>query len=93
MSRILFFLGIFLVIGIAWAVTRRRQALSIKERDELDELRRKERMRRSASAQIGEPMERCEECGVFFPRRDAVRSGGHLYCSARCRDAAAKRGE
>lgn len=93
MSRILFFLGIFLIIGIAWAVTRRRQALSIKERDELDELRRNERVRKKAAAQIGEPMDRCEECGVFFPRRDAVRRGAHVYCSARCRDAAAKRGE
>ena len=42
---------------------------------------------RSAKA-LGEPMEKCEHCGVFFPRREAVRAGGHVYCSERCRDAA-----
>lgn len=40
MSRILFFLGIFIVIAVAWAISRRRQSLSIQERDELEELRR-----------------------------------------------------
>ena len=43
MSRILFFLGIFIVIAVAWAISRRRQSLSIQERDELEELRRNER--------------------------------------------------
>lgn len=40
MSRILFFLGIFIVIAVAWSISRRRSELTIKERDELEELRR-----------------------------------------------------
>ena len=35
MSRILFFLGIFIVIAVAWSISRRRSELTIKERDEL----------------------------------------------------------
>lgn len=23
----------------------------------------------------------CEHCGVYFPEPDAVREGGHVYCS------------
>ncbi|MDO5531851.1 PP0621 family protein [Sutterella sp.] len=91
MSRILFFLGIFAVIAICWTLSRKKQELSIKERDELEELRRNERGRKNAAAVIGEPMEKCEECGLYIPKRDVVRRGSHTYCSARCRDAAAKR--
>ena len=91
MSRILFFLGIFIVIAVAWAISRRRQSLSIQERDELEELRRNERGRKNAQAVIGEPMEKCEECGTYFPRCEAVRRGTHIDCSARCRDKASKR--
>ncbi len=91
MSRILFFLGIFIVIAVAWSISRRKSSLSIRERDELDELRRRERGRRNAQQAIGEPMEKCDECGVYFPRRDAVRSGEGVYCSERCRDAAKRR--
>ena len=68
MSRILFFLGIFIVIAVAWSISRRK-----------------------SSQAIGEPMEKCDECGVYFPRRDAVRSGEGVYCSERCRDAAKRR--
>ena len=78
------------MIAVAWAISR-RQSLSIQERDELEELRRNERGRKNAQAVIGEPMEKCEECGTYFPRREAVRRGTHIYCSARCRDKASKR--
>lgn len=91
MSRIIFFLGIFIVIAVAWSISRRRQSLSIQERDELNELRRRERGRRNAQEAIGEPMEKCDECGVYFPRRDAIHENGRIYCSKRCRDAAARR--
>lgn len=23
----------------------------------------------------------CEHCGLYFPEQDAVRDGGHVYCS------------
>ena len=80
MSRILFFLGIFIVIAVAWSISRRRSELTIKERDELEELRR-------TPAAVGEPMERCAHCGTYFPKCDAVHRGGKSYCSAECRDA------
>ena len=89
MGRILFFLVLIIVMAVAWAISRRRNSLSNEERVELEAFRKaeRERGRRSAKA-IGEPMEKCEHCGVFFPRREAVHSGEHVYCSARCRDAA-----
>ncbi len=89
MSRILFFLGIIVVIAVSWAISRRRNRLSNEERVELEAFRKAERERgRKTPQAIGEAMEKCEHCGVFFPRREAVRSGTHVYCSARCRDAA-----
>lgn len=93
MGRILFFLALFIVIAIAWSVSRRRQSLSIRERDELEELRRRERGRKNAELAIGGPMAKCEECGVYFPKDEGVHSGEHVYCSKRCRDAAARRAE
>ena len=74
MSRILFFLGIFIVIAVAWSISRRRSELTIKERDELEELRRTQKGRTPAA--VGEPMERCAHCGTYFPKRDAVHRGG-----------------
>ena len=47
MSRILFFLGIFIVIAVAWSISRRRSELTIKERDELEELRRTQKALRT----------------------------------------------
>lgn len=85
MSRILFFLGIFIVIAVAWSISRRWSELTIKERDELEELRRTQKGRTPAT--VGEPMERCAHCGTYFPKRDAVHRGGKSYCSAECRDA------
>ena len=85
MSRILFFLGIFIVIAVAWSISRRRSELTSKERHELEELRRTQKGRTPAA--VGEPMERCAHCGTYFPKRDAVHRGGKSYCSAECRDA------
>ena len=84
MSRILFFLGIFIVIAVAWSISRRRSELTIKERDELEELRRTQKGRTPAA--VGEPMERlAHTAGRIFPKRDAVHRGGKSYCSAECR--------
>ena len=91
MGRILFFLGLFLVIGIAWAVSRRRNSLSNEERVELEALRREREERIQKTERLGEPMEKCAYCGVYFPKREAVYRGGKVYCSAKCRDADAKR--
>ena len=81
MGRIIFFLVLIIVMAVAWAISRRRNSLSNEERVELEAFRKAEKA-------LGEPMEKCEHCGVFFPRREAVRAGGHVYCSERCRDAA-----
>lgn len=90
MGRILFFLVLIIVMAVAWAISRRRNSLSNEERVELEAFRKAERERGRKSAKaIGEPMAKCEYCGVFFPRREAVHSGEHVYCSARCRDRAA----
>ena len=89
MGRIIFFLVLIIVMAVAWAISRRRNSLSNEERVELEAFRKAEKARGKRSAKaLGEPMEKCEHCGVFFPRREAVRAGGHVYCSERCRDAA-----
>ena len=86
MGRIIFFLVLIIVMAVAWAISRRRNSLSNEERVELEAFRKAEKARGKRSAKaLGE---KCEHCGVFFPRREAVRAGGHVYCSERCRDAA-----
>lgn len=96
MSRILFFIGLIVVIAVGWAVSRRRNQLTNKERVELEAYRLRDKAERDRSrrtAALGETMCRCEECGTYFPKSEAVRSGSHVYCSTRCRDAAAASGK
>jgi len=33
-------------------------------------------------------MVKCDHCGLYFPKREAVLSKERVYCSKRCRDAA-----
>ena len=42
---------------------------------------------RTTSSQ-GEPMVRCEQCGVHIPRDEALEKGGNYYCCDEHRDAA-----
>ena len=89
MGRILFFVALFAAIWIAWTLNRKRNRLDNEERRELERLRAKDRESRGLSrVPAGEPMVKCEHCGVFFPKREAVLRGEHVYCCARCRDKA-----
>ena len=35
---------------------------------------------------LGEDMIRDPHCGTYVPRGDAIRKGGHYFCSEKCRD-------
>jgi uncharacterized protein len=37
--------------------------------------------RRKPGARDAGRMLACAHCGVYFPEQDAVRAGGHVYCS------------
>lgn len=37
--------------------------------------------RRPPASQDQGKMLACEHCGLYFPEQDAVRDGGHVYCS------------
>ncbi len=89
MSRILFFVLLIVVIAAAWTLSRRRNALNNEERRELERLRGAEAERKGRNAlSEGEPMVACDRCGTYFPKRDALHSGEHVYCSRFCRDQA-----
>ncbi|MFU0842431.1 MAG: VATC domain-containing protein [Burkholderia sp.] len=91
MGRILFFIALFGAIFVAWTISRKRNSLDNEERRELERLRAKERRSKGKDKlPAGEPMIRCENCGIYFPKKDAVWSGEHAYCSKRCRSAAEK---
>ncbi len=87
MGRIIFWILLFAFIAISWMISRRRSSLTNEERVELEVLRR-EAKNRGRSRELGEPMSKCEYCGMYFPAREAVRRRGRVYCSGRCRDAA-----
>lgn len=96
MSRILFFIGLIVVIAVGWAISRRRNQLTNKERVELQAYRMREKEARERGRRtmaLGETMCRCDACGTYFPKSEAVRHGVHVYCSTRCRDAAIREGK
>ena len=78
MGRILFFVALAVAMWVAWTLSRRRNSLDNEERRELKRLRAKER----------EAQGKCDHCGLYFPKREAVLSKERVYCSKRCRDAA-----
>ena len=45
--------------------------------------------RRSSVWKLEAPaLVKCDHCGLYFPKREAVLSKERVYCSKRCRDAA-----
>jgi len=90
MGRILFFVLLAFALWVLWSVKRRRNALDNEERRELIRLREKEREREErARHPVGEVMVKCDGCGVFFPKKEAVLRGENVYCSKACRDRSA----
>lgn len=88
MGRILFFVALAAAMWIAWTLSRKRNSLDNEERRELKRLRAKEREAQGRSREpAGEVMVKCEQCGLYFPKREAVLCKEHVYCSKRCRDA------
>ena len=80
MGRVLFWVILIAAIAIAWAVSRRRNSLSNKEREELARLRGELRARKE---------DRCPVCGTYFPEKTGVWRKDVCYCSEECR----RRGE
>ena len=68
MGRVLFWVILIAAIAIAWAVSRRRNSLSNKEREELARLRGELRARKE-DRRSGEAMRRCPVCGTYFPEK------------------------
>ena len=88
MGRILFFVALIVAIWIAWTLSRRRNRLDNEERRELKRLRAKEREAQGHSREpAGELMVKCDRCGLYFPKREAVLFKEHVYCSVKCREA------
>lgn len=84
MGRILFWAILIAAIAIAWSLSRRRNALSNKEREELARLRGELRAK-EADRRAGEAMRRCPVCGVFFSEKTGVWRKDVCYCSDECR--------
>lgn len=84
MGRILFWVILIAAIAIAWSLSRRRNALSNKEREELARLRGALRAR-EADRRSGEGMRCCPVCGVYFPEKTGVWRKDACYCSDECR--------
>jgi hypothetical protein len=73
MGKIIFWL---VVVFVALFVLRLSNAakLKVRAREHADELRRQ--------AAAGEPMVRCNDCGVYLPRAEAVPAGSGFHCPA-----------
>lgn len=82
-------MALAVAMWVAWTLSRRRNSLDNEERRELKRLRaRSARLRESLASLPGEVMVKCDHCGLYFPKREAVLSKERVYCSKRCRDAA-----
>ena len=85
MGRILFFVGLAVLMWVAWAISRRNNKLDNEERRELRRLRREKaegEKRAERTRALGETMVKCARCGTYFPKSE----GDRLYCSVACRD-------
>lgn len=91
MGRILFFVGLAVLMWVAWAISRRNNKLDNEERRELRRLRREKaegEKHAERTRALGEMMVKCAQCGTYFPKSEGVRRGDRLYCSVKCRDKA-----
>jgi uncharacterized protein len=74
MSRIVFWVALFILIGFALRAKLRSAARRAEERMAPP--------RASASPTVAiEDMTRCAHCGLHFPASEAVRADGLDYCS------------
>lgn len=77
---------IIIVLILAWLGLRSvlRQLREQRERAAVADERRE---RRDKGRDRVEAMVRCEHCGVYVPRNEAVEDAGRWYCSGAHRDA------
>ena len=74
MSRLLFWIGFFVLVVMAVRSKLRAAAPPQASRPSA---------RPAQAPQVeAEPMTSCGKCGMYFPASEAVRSGGHDYCCA-----------
>ena len=74
MSRLLFWIGLFVLVVMA---------LRSKLRASAPPQAAQPSPRPSAAPQVeSEPMTCCGQCGMYFPASESVRAGGRDYCCA-----------
>lgn len=90
MGRILFWVGLAVIIYAVIVIGRKRR--SAEEKALRREARREaEAAAAAAAAQTPQPMLQCPVCGTHFPKEEAVLGNGVAYCSEKCRGEARRR--
>lgn len=87
MGRILFWVGLAVIIYAVIVIGRKRR--SAEEKALRREARREAQA--AAAAQTPQPMLQCPVCGTHFPKEEAVLGNGVAYCSEKCRGEARRR--
>lgn len=87
MGRILFWVGLAVIIYAVIVIGRKRR--SAEEKALRREARREAQA--AAAAQTPRPMLQCPVCGTHFPKEEAVLGNGVAYCSEKCRGEARRR--
>ncbi len=86
MGRLLFFVLLALLIWIAWTIQRRQKAYH--RRTEARLRRMEERQGIHPEQELEMSTLECEQCGIYFPKSEAVHRNGHVYCSEVCAERA-----
>lgn len=89
MGRILFWVGLAVIIYAVIVIGRKRR--SAEEKALRREARREAQAAAAAAAQTPQPMLQCPVCGTHFPKEEAVLGNGVAYCSEKCRGEARRR--
>ena len=84
MGRILFWVGLAVIIYAVIVIGRKRRSAEEKAL-------RREAQAAAAAAQTPRPMLQCPVCGTHFPKEEAVLGNGVAYCSEKCRGEARRR--
>ena len=82
MGRILFWVGLAVIIYTVIVIGRKRRSAEEKA---LRREARREAQAAAAAAQTPQPMLQCPVCGTHFPKEEAVLGNGVAYCSEKCR--------
>ena len=82
MGRILFWVGLAVIIYAVIVIGRKRRSAEEKA---LRREARREAQAAAAAAQTPRPMLQCPVCGTHFPKEEAVLGNGVAYCSEKCR--------